>query len=548
MDVHQARECSDVLSGVLSLCAKGCKTLLPEHFAIRTLWNYTSRFEFRPDEVHDSMRSVADLNFCSQLIPPVLNLLTALLPHISPIPMSTPDSSGLSSARTHSRAAAASRAVRVLQERKIAERVKHGLYSAELLFLLASILQMVDTLCGFLATHPSTAKVACMLFESGTFIESVSSTLSFLLRCLRHRRLPVQPPLSAELPCCSYEQVLLATCQNACYASVSLMQAMLAFDGPALSVLSGIPTQFFQTLSCLACEGLPADDAAAWEVAKLPSTAVSGKLTNLQASSLLYCPASLLLSRRVSPHASKHCHEDASYPERAVLEVLQSHLQLEDDGLLSENFILIPDRPNMEPHTELLAAQPLGVDDDRSNAYFLPRARDDSLQQFTQLLPSRSSPFFTAADGSPHSSSQGGVHMSRLTAVLLSLQHSREPLPGQGERPMCEGHADLRWSLLAAARFSSALATQLLVSARNKHKQCGSGPDPRIDSDEDDNEWVADQGTYRCQCCVAVAEGITAVNLQILRLHNAARATTGGRDGELKTEPALEFVKVWVEV
>lgn len=275
-------------------------------------------YDLEPDLAPACKIDDSTLDLCSELVHAVTELLSALLPKMhatDPTSQSNGSSrSGTGSCRhegrrgDHSQTAAATRAARVLQERRLAQRV---LFPKDLLSLLASVMQVLNALFSFFENHncneaglshcrpQRTATIAHSLFQDGQLVQSLHLVSSYMLRCARRRQpsSSQQPLVAEESP--SFEQVQRAACQSVCDAACSMSVAIMAMNYPEIAkVMDSIPAQFFDTLGCLACEALPSDDSRAWAVGMLAKDAYLSELNGDGTFSLTYRPAMQVLMRR----------------------------------------------------------------------------------------------------------------------------------------------------------------------------------------------------------------------------------------------------------
>lgn len=529
----------------MELCAKQCTNSMPQPHVIQLLWSHAHKFWCQPTLDGDSL-SAYNLSSndaaCLHLVKPVLKLLSALMPKLVLQPATSQNSSSGSNTdqpasknTSHNKAAAASKAARVLQERRNAESAKRGPYPADLLYLVASALQVMDTLFG--SQCGSASLSGAQLLGSLTLFKTLHTISTFLLRCVRNQALLllVKDP-SSHIDA----QVQLATNQLVCYASVNVFRAVTAISScsPHIApITSSIPDRFFDMLGCLACEGLPADDEAGWALANMSWDSLLDKLADRHVSSLLYCPSMQLLSRRVAPHAIRHCAEIIEPRIEYVRGVIAAHhSDIAFNPLLSENFKCINIRRNLEPISITAGINPTAAlqraqSDDTCDAYYVPRASDECLQRCMALLPPRKSRFFTLADGQTRSATEGSVHLARLAAVLLSLHRPAASNTAEGRVSCVLEHSVLQHTLLAAARFSSALAIQMLSSVKTGHDHCLCGPLFCSESGSDNEEGAE----ARCVVCSEHTEGNMALLLQIIHLHDRQGSAVKNIAGEPNT-------------
>lgn len=452
----------------------------------------------------------------------------------------------------HSPSAAASRAARVLQQRRQAGRVSRGPFPSDILFMLASIMQVLDTVIQFLAGARTdqlnrAARAAKFLFEDGKLLESLFLVASFLLRCVRKRQ-PTQHSLTADaFP--PFEHIQQAAIQNLSYVVVHMFAVIYLLPEPqARAVMRRLPVRFFDVLGCLACEGLSPNDDAAWQVSHLFQDGGVTELTGHDLS-MLYRPAMQRLSRRTAPSAIKRGKD-----LQVVLDLLKSnHPELYEDPFLSVHIRSSADWENIQCGTWGLDASNSGIscspgaggDDETSDAYHLPCVTDQSLHLVVDQLPAISNALLSG-ERSTLFASEKTIFTSNLTAVLLSLQRLElgvtEGTPSGG---MEAYNCQLQSSLITVARYTTALATQLLQGLRMKHAECAcefyhadefleeEDDDDIIDDDDADEEDEEIKDKERrpkpvidCEPCHALAEGMTAMLLQVMRLHSQAKTPT----------------------
>lgn len=337
----EGRPATANLVACMDRCSRQCQVSLPEQGAVHEVWKRSNKFSHydmalgaRATENEDAADAGVWANH-SALVDSVLKLLSAVLIHTnatdpaSHSSRSSSSSSGKDESRlagkSHSQAAAVSRAARVLQQRRITQQ---EVFPINLLLLLASTLQVLATLFDFLkarsynTSHCSSDRsinLARLLFGGGNLVESVHSASMFLLRCVRQRQPPQQPPVVEESP--SFKQVQRAACQSLCEASSGMFNAIPALAHHVqLIVLSAVPARFFCALGCVACEGLPADDPNLYCVTSLHGNCCRGEILDASLFSLMHCSSMQTLCRRRLPYAVKgrESLED-------VLDMLTSH-------------------------------------------------------------------------------------------------------------------------------------------------------------------------------------------------------------------------------
>lgn len=570
------------LASVMNLCARDCRASLPDPQLVRILWSSANTFHIPTLVDEDSWmpHHVQSFTACSNLVTSMLELLAAVLPRISADTNSNQTSNVNStadsrSAVAHGRAAAASRAARVLQQRRLAEEqrrlaesVQLGPHTADLIHLLAGTMQVMDTVCRFLATQfPSTTLLK--LLREGNMFQTMLTVTSFLLRCVRHQsqalaeakaqvptpgqgnvQASLQSPQQAQAQaqgCAStlvaskhLQLVLTAACQNVCYATSSMFSASLVLEASDLSEIIGhIPDRFFDTLGCLACESLEPNGDAAWEVARVPKRSLLSQLSERQSSSLLCCPAMRLLTRRIV------AYEILGREGGPTVEVLLGIIEQHHPEVALNHLLPQKCRPRLNLDTLVSTAERVSLlEQENSDEYYFPHVDDDSLQQFTNSLPKRSSAAFTKEDGRLRCASLDSVHLARLTAVLLSVQRPHKngikglPLLAAVSRKdrlgLPVGDIILQPSLQTVAGYTLALSTQLLQGLRCKHLHCEVIP---VKGDPGNAGAEGPRYQFQCMSCLALAEGMTATLLQVLRLHQPYDQA----QGEMASVLALDF-------
>lgn len=503
----------------LELCTRQCTGTLPQKQAVNQLWGLSSRFRnSRFDrKCGDSPAHAHVIEALLAFLPVLLRTIpTAISPSHSG--SSSADGSGSSSSSScapagrdaHSKAAAASRAARVLQGRKLAR----GPYPVDVLFLLAGTMQVLRGLFEFLDCSWSN-ELAAALFKADTVTDSLFSVLSYLLRCIRQPQLLQHGPLVHAYP--PFQDVLHAACQAACFASARLFQGMSAQDiDDGRHTLSKLPSRFIDALGCLACEGFASDDDAAHAVSRMVR---DDSLIDLLGGSpyiLLFRPAMQLLSRRIilaSMNSGKGlCN---------ALDVLATyHLQLEHDPLLSYTISYSNDSvdnfySSAARKTAAYACLEAGGGDETCDAYFLPRVPDDTLPRLEAVLNARCHSDESGHAGSPCPETNG-AWIARITAAFISLQRSSAEAGDGGKGMGLQPSPDLWHVLLLAARLASALTTQLLRGLQAGHAGCM--PETMFQLSVTDPRQQHYASSVKCGRCHAVAEGATAMLLQILRV------------------------------
>lgn len=517
---------------------------------LNQLW--TEAFAFHQHSPQDQTQDNA-FGTCAQLISPASTLLFALLPMTSAAVVSDIQAGGSSSNSSssrrgsgdHSKTAAASRAVRVLQRRRLAQKAAGGAlrdpFPVSLLFMLASVMQVVSTLLRFLASEGKsngntkrTVIMAETLVKEGKLFDCLSSISSFLLRCVRTRQLSSQHrPAADGYP--PFEDVLLAACQNVCFACTQVFTAMYLSRRPhEKNEQESVPARFVDTLCCLACEGLPADDEAAWEVAHMFQDDGVYNLTNNTPCGLLCCSAMQQLVHRIIPSAVKRGKDAQSELEL----LLCCHPELEHDYLLSVHIRTTFLWSCQESRSSLLGAVTCSApgteesaDSETAEAYFIPRVGHHSLQQILALLCGGSGSARSGI-GTALCASKSSIYTARIASVLLSLNHSdldrsaRAAMASAATLAVAAPREEIRntpvWNLpdllihhlVTAGRHSVALTIRLLQGIQQGHTGCV------CDFSHEDHYMIREYQrpgvSENCLPCYALAETITALLLQML--------------------------------
>lgn len=419
-----------------------------------------------------------------------------------------------------------------------AESALQDPYPVELLLLVASAMQVVDTLLVFLNNRNMphlddhhAAAIAQKLFYGGDLIRFMFPASSFLLRCVRKRKPPTQPEATTSYGYPSFQEVQRAACQNVCYVAAHMFGAMCLLDKSCSNgVIASIPDRLFDALGCLACEALSADDEAAWHITRLIWNLKFVSITNHDPNALLYCSAMQQLSRRTAPAAVS-----SGLDVQHVLDILRAYHQVElnMDPLLSWHIGRIPrfgitQLPKGSPCRSNVWSGPLlGGDDETADAYFLPRVRDHSVQEFLSLLPGKTSAVHPQL-GYARCASETSIFSARIAAVLISLQRCGRGWPRADPRvPAAEVDPSVTMDqLVTIARCSSALATQLLQGLRSKHTACVCNFYNQLESM---TEELRPGVVVDCAQCHALSEAMTAMLLQLLPL---CKAKDPRRDGQ----------------
>lgn len=203
------------------------------------------------------------------------------------------------------------------------------------------------------------------------------------------------------------------------------------------------------------------------------------------------------------------------------------HPVISRDPLLSHRIGTSLNWPETLPKSgRLLPIQGTGENDETADSYFL--VQDHSLQQFVNLLPAWSEVFHRCS-GAPLCARESSVLMARMTAVLLSLQQPQAVLAAKGEGNGNLGFLAVKDVLLVVGRFVSALATRLIHGLQFEHRKCAC----KLSLDPD--EVLGSRSAPRSECvpCSNLAEGITAIVIQILRLHTLLSESMRSPSGKL---------------
>lgn len=468
---------------------------------------------------------------CSHLIQSVLGLLSTLLPAVSATCQDSQSSSGISNGssssrsshsstkeKTHSNTVAASRAAGVLRERRLAQ---HGPFPVNLLLLLASTLQVLDVLflffgyyshaggCSMHFSCEHSASLARTLFEGGELLVSLHAVSLFLLRCLRTRQKPHphQAGAAEEIP--SFEQVQRVACQNVCQVVSHMFPAIKAqVEMDSIRVMCLMPSKFFETLACVACEGTPSDDLDGWAVAMLFEDEYLRLLNYTQPLSKVHCRAMQVLVRRALPDAIMR-NEDL---ESMLKVLIGQHPQLKSNNLLSSNLKLGQNWPwpAFCPTHDTANSQGSGGQDEAADAYYFPRLRDDSLRWLFDTVQACRQ--LRIRDVDQLCTSGPTVLTARIIAVLLSLHRVDSELADGGQGGGAAEVFGLHCVLFEVARFVTMLASQLLYSLSVHHADCSL------------TFFYEASSAVGCAPCAALAEGITAILLQLFRLHRTPEA------------------------
>lgn len=529
------------MASCLTDTIRWCTTTPPDLTTASTFWNLCTTFCINRDSETPEGPSVPEqLDLLVQLgiTESLLKLLAALLPMLAVKPslkQADADTSGSSSkskpGAAHSHSAAAGRAARVLRERRLTEA---GPFSPNLLCVLGCTLHLLDAVCTSVAENAScsledgsTPEVIVNLarsLQSGQLLVHLDTALAFLLRCVRSGA--PEPTIAPALHM-SAAAARTYACQSVCNLCSHIFQACDPLPLTAqLLAMRTLPARFMEKLCCVACEGLPADDPALFKVSIIiadPSlqlmvehAAAEGK-TSLSArlDAIRYIPAMHVVSRRVIPYAVKSYQDldcvlnrlKAVHPEVSLDNLLSLRIrdtwqwQWPEDGF-PEDALPKPLLPGSD--------QWVSSHDD----YFVPRVRDDSLRRLVVHLAERS--VFVNPTGSPICATSDGVYVSRLTAVLLSLQREGR----DGDDVLTASDDGMKESLLGVARYVSSLTVQLLHGTVMSHRSCACEFDEDEFEEEEESAEVARAAAMNvCLPCSGLAEGILAMFLQLLAMH-----------------------------
>lgn len=405
--------------------------------------------------------------------------------------------------------------------------VQADLYPDILLHTLASMMLILDRLFTFLHENNSgagatsrgirlTAGLAKQLFNGGQLVEHFSSITLFLLRCVRSTTAPLLPPSSL---------IMQRTASGALGITITnnMFGAIMALDRPE-HAMAKIDTRFFQALSCLVCECLPVDDDAAWQLALLQEDGALLELTNDAPLSLLCCPAMQLLSRQALATAIKRKHKDIE----GVLDMFKAfHMQLDSDELLSDHIRPSSRWPMQSSHRHIPPHLMGGVPTlETSDAYFVPRVKDTSLQDFLALMPQKRP---VTRGQTPLCATKSSVITTRMLATLLSLQRSEATSDSDfllANRAVPQlSDAEMQDTLMLVATHVCVLATQLLRGRQTRHADCAKFTLMHLGGFYEEGEEAegeeSERSAFRRECvpCSSLAEGIFAVLLQLTRLH-----------------------------
>lgn len=555
----------------LALCTRQCEASSLETPAVNQLWALSGTvdcYDITPDrtgcpEAHfDQLKGLAGFNWapCMMLGDSLAKLLCALTPLMEATgPAISSSSSGggssgsskpTSSKGGHSQVTAASRAARVLLERRLKLL---GPFPVLLVSVIASAMRVLDTMFCFLAMHTtnvygrynprpsSTSKIAERLFEGGKVMQSIHAVSAFLLRCVRTRKPPPPPELTdhADAPPLaspSFEQVQSSACKHTCHAAAHAFSAATALNEPfVLNIVYRMHPRFFSTIACLACEGLRADDHAAWQVAELLR---DGSLLEIVSYNntrpgdirfdMVHSPASQHLMRRLLPDAIERRGAVGD-----VLELLTAyHPSIFASPLMPISMKVSTVWPSDDPNrncwhesymSDNFPNRGEGGSDESADAYYMPCSEDNSLQRFIKLIMSSARSLRTEAVlGTSLSTSLP----AKILAALLTMQRNlprTDPSTlsateaaaaiaavADGDGRGVLGPRHLHDVLFVAASMISAMASRLFQGLRGKHAGCVR---------EGDRPAISDVATTtECETCDGLAESMTAVMLQLIRL------------------------------
>lgn len=552
MDLDEQEHRAEVLANRLAALARQCRKSVPETAKVLELWELCYTFECHASLVGSELED-CEFYTCTYVSESVVDFLDALLP-LMHTPAAVANSSSSSSSKptvshgAHSKVAAASRAAHVLQERKLAALAEQGTHLYDILLLTASAMQVIDTLFlsfgrQFRDHHESssgafshcevTAEISGKMFGQGKLVKSLYMVLSFLLRCVRKRRL-LQHVSSGDL-CPSFEQVQSAACENACFALAHMYDAIMALScTDSFTVLHSFPPRLIDMLSCLACEGLTSSQESAWVVSLLLQSKSLISHTGNKVFGYLQCPASKVLSQHVLPCAVRHGNAEELRQTLAVMTAY--HPELDSDHLLPVHMRTSTTWTHTTPVVDQERNPAIGAraEDETCEGYFLPRAGYHTLAQVVGQLTTKCAVVFSVRGQATHAVEENHALIPQIIAVLLSLQRP-QALKGAGLLPSQSLQAlTLQEVLVTVARLSTALATQLLHNLKLEHVGC---PAPSSTHNVSGCVGLKNQhspGAVKCTQCSVLADGITAMLLQIMRLyHPPAHVKAKIRSGEL---------------
>ncbi|MEW5316909.1 MAG: hypothetical protein WDW38_008249 [Sanguina aurantia] len=201
-----------------------CSAAVPDRSTASALWAHCSRFALEqlwvknvPETTIPDMCGLLVQNRIAELLSELLAALVPMLQAQSPSKQGGSgknSSSGSSSSSggsekprggtEHSRSAAASRASRVLWERRLTTA---GPFPPDLVCVLGCVLKALYVVCEFIYDNnsldnngmrpPVFVSLADALLQGGRLLEHLDTALAFLLRCVRHVGAQPTPPAGA---------------------------------------------------------------------------------------------------------------------------------------------------------------------------------------------------------------------------------------------------------------------------------------------------------------------------------------------------------------
>ncbi|MEW5317285.1 MAG: hypothetical protein WDW38_008596 [Sanguina aurantia] len=433
--------------------------------------------------------------------------------------------------------------------------------------LLLPICRLLDISCAEFGADRDmgeTRFIAETLHAGGTLLSFLDTALTFMLCCVRHNSDTLQqntpsssgaasPSNSQDFVGESKEATQRGACHHLSMVCTRLFRSMLALpEKRQLSLVSSLPQRFYERLCCIACEGLPRDDAALWEVSLLitsPSdldvasncTTLGDAVSTISLKHVRDSPAMAHVSRRVLPYAiaQRPTTPGQHHLHHALDRMLLQHPELaEHDDLLSPNLLRCCSYTSGISDTSYRVAysafpgERLGrsevtsssttsstsssssIDGSSSGSTptgldrnYVPWVHDDSLEELVLLLAAWSKG--SASGKTPALTLNDGVPIARMMAVLLSLQQPKLiPWDVRSEA----NKAALRATVMGAARVAATLSQQLLQCYKAGHASCAC-----YLADEAQRREVA-RGRVPCLPCSALAEGMLAILLQVIRL------------------------------
>ncbi|MEW5301968.1 MAG: hypothetical protein WDW36_004791 [Sanguina aurantia] len=530
---------------------------------------------------------------------------------------SSSSSSGRPGPNAHSQAAAALRAARVLHARRSAraQAVQHqsspslqqgsAPFPTDAVSIISGTMQLLLPICRLLdisctefgadRDKGETRFIAETLHAGGTLLSFLDTALTFMLCCVRHNPDTLQqntpsssgaasPSNSQDFVGESKEATQRGACHHLSMVCTRLFRSMLALpERRQLSLVSSLPQRFYERLCCIACEGLPRDDAALWEVSLLitsPSdldvasncTTLGDAVSTISLKHVRDSPAMAHVSRRVLPYAiaQRPTTPGQHHLHHALDRMLLQHPELaEHDDLLSPNLLRccsytsgISDtsyrvaysafpgerlgRSEVTSSSTSSTSSSSSIDGSSSGSTptgldrnYVPWVHDDSLEELVLLLAAWSKG--SASGKTPALTLNDGVPIARMMAVLLSLQQPKLiPWDVRSEA----NKAALRATVMGAARVAATLSQQLLQCYKAGHASCAC-----YLADEAQRREVA-RGRVPCLPCSALAEAMLAILLQVIRLDPPLPVSTQlvSNGGTAVPRPRPETVlAVWVQ-